>query len=468
MGVLGELKKIQDQLFDPQTNLLRLAPGVTPGHDLSALNLHSVRETALSAYADLRDGNVDRARAQLRAVLASQWLEPGAPWHGTFPTVAEQPVPREGAKEWVDYDPNWRQFVGVALVQCRNEFTSLVGDELTAAIDAALRACVEGEPRERIPVWYTNPLLLAAWLEATVGVVLDEPGFVNRGEERLRSVSDQVDRDSDLAEYNSPTYDGINLFALALCEQRPPTPVFAELGRRLSETLKNRLHYVWTPTLGAIAGPYIRTYGFRLTDYVSLTGLWWAIAGAGMNTLPAVLDVNTDHVHDLFFAPLFDDLAPTWRIPNFRGAGMFTRRLGPVTATSCSTEFALTGLEVGRHHTFARDQYFPIVAHQRHGGVTSYLALNISDSVTVSEGFIGYDARIFATLFSEGSKVTCVMRSSHPPQLDGDGLTSGGITVAVGIAPDVMETTAAAQGYSTRLEWPAKELPIQVLVDAFQ
>ena len=36
-------------------------------------------------------------------------------WHGTYARFAEWPEPTDGAVEWVDYDPNWRQFVGTTL-----------------------------------------------------------------------------------------------------------------------------------------------------------------------------------------------------------------------------------------------------------------------------------------------------------------------------------------------------------------
>ena len=467
VSMRDQLNLIHEALIDPDSPFLRLAPGVTPGHDLSALNLHAVRETALAAYADFAAGNSERARTALRAVVDAQWLEPGAPWHGTFPTVAEQPAPGEGAVEWTGFDPNWRQFVGVVLARCRLEYTSLLGDKLVASVDAALRACVEGEPRERIPEWYTNPLLLAAWLEATVGVMLDEPAFVTRGEERLRSVNDQVERDGDLAEYNSPTYDGVDLFALALCEGRPPTPYFADAGSRLRQVVEDRLNRLWHREFQVITGPYIRSYGFRLTDYVSLTGLWLAMSGVDHGTLPKILDVDTDHIHDLFFAPLFEGLTRPWNLPRWEGGPFHTQRFESTVATSCPVSFAATGVEVGRRHTFARDQYFPLVAHKSRGDSVDYLALQVPASVTVTEGSIGYDARIFATLTSDGPRVTCVLRTSERPRWQRAELACGSLSLWCSKEPDLMEITELPLGFSTRLEWDVPVLPVQVVPQSY-
>ena len=111
------LAGIHDGLWDAGVCLDRMAPGVTPGVDLSSLGLHSIRESALGAYADLGRGSVERAVAALRAVLAHQYVAPGRPWDGTFRVTAEQAdPPGDDAVEWLHYDPNWRQFLGMILL----------------------------------------------------------------------------------------------------------------------------------------------------------------------------------------------------------------------------------------------------------------------------------------------------------------------------------------------------------------
>ena len=452
MDVVAALADIHAVLRDPASPFRRLAPGVTPGVDLSSLNLHAVRETALGAYLDFGRGDVRSAEQALRAVLAAQWLAPGEPWHGTFPTVSEQPTPTPGAKEWSDYDPNWRQFVGVTLALCLADFEHLLEDELIARVVEALLACVEGESLERIPDWYTNPQLLAAWLDGFVGQRHDRLSYVERGTERLRRVTALVDRDGDITEYNSPTYDGVDLFALALCEQRPPTTHFHDVGQRLRTLVQERLSALWHRDLGVIAGPYLRSYGFRLTDYVSLTGLWLTQSAGATATLPTALDASTDHVHDLYFAPLFQRYAPAWSPETLSLPRRHVQTFGDVVATSVLTADGTAGLEVGRHHTFARDQYFPVVAHRSTDTGVAFLAIGIPANVTLTQGNVNDIAEIEGAWESQ-DEIVITLRSSGAITSQGGYLRLEGFSLSLDPPAEGMTVSDAPHGTSTALRW---------------
>jgi hypothetical protein len=80
---LDALRATHDRLWDDDVSLERLAPGTTPGQDLSELKLHAVRETALSGFLDLGDGNVLRATRAIERVLQSQYRESSVPWAPT-------------------------------------------------------------------------------------------------------------------------------------------------------------------------------------------------------------------------------------------------------------------------------------------------------------------------------------------------------------------------------------------------
>ncbi len=235
---------------------MRVAPGVTPGIDLSSLSLHAVRETALGAVVDLRAGNVERAAVALDRVLDHQYVEAGRPWSGTFKVVAEEAAPPgDGAVEWYHYDPNWRQFVGCTLAFVVAEHGGGLPGALATRIEDAIGRCVAGEPPSRIPDWYTNPALMHAWLEAWVGARKGDQALVAAGEARLGRVTARFDRAGDVDEYNSPTYDGVDLFALALWSRFPPTPRFEAEGARLGAAIGARISALYHPRLRAICGP---------------------------------------------------------------------------------------------------------------------------------------------------------------------------------------------------------------------
>jgi hypothetical protein len=359
--------RIHDELWDPDTCLDRMAAGVTPGVDLTSLGLHSIRESALGAYADLGRGNHDRAIPTLRAVLRHQYLAPGRPWDGTFRVTAEQAdPPGDDAVEWLHYDPNWRQFLGSILQVVLLEHRGALPPDLEDAMVTAVRRCALGEPEQRIPEWYTNPNLLHAWLAAHAGRRDADPGLVDRGVRRARRTMERLEASGDVDEYNSPTYDGIDLIAAGLWIVHPPTPEFAGWGRDLLDRLCARLSVLVDPEMGTVCGPYSRAYGLGLDRYVSLLGLWLRVAGVD-DVVPPSIDSHTDHVHDLYFLPLIERLAgmvePPWALRPVRDERRHVQGFGGAVATSVLRPGLSVGWADGPVPTFAADQYVPFVAH---------------------------------------------------------------------------------------------------------
>jgi len=411
---------VHEALVDEDRGLLRLAPGVTPGHDLSAFNLHSVRESLYGAILDVARGQVDRALQTVRNVLELQYDEPGTPWHGTFPVLAESPPPTPRAAVWVDFDPNWRQFIGVGLAL----FIERAGDGLDASfrarIDDALERCVEGE-RDRLTVEYSNPALLHAWLAGWVGEHLRNAAASAVSVEWCSALRAQVARDGDLAEYNSPTYDGIDLFALALWIGRPSSQLMAASGREILQRVTARMQTLFHPELRIIAGPYHRAYDVDLLSSVSLTGMWWAAHGA-LDTLPAALTSSTVHVHDLYHLPLLEmaleQTGPLLECVPVLGARSHEQRFPGSVATSLVVPEGVIGFESGRRSTFAITQYAPFVLALRgtRSNQPAWLAV-FADSATTSLDVTRSGSSVHVISSRSDGPVAVTIRMSSDEQL---------------------------------------------------
>jgi hypothetical protein len=363
------LRALREALWDPERGMDRYAPGVAPGVDISSLHLHAVRETANGAFLDLQDGNVERAVTALRNVLALQYPPSVWPWSGTFPTSAEQPdPPGEDAVEWVHYDPNWRQFLGVTLALCAIVHGPSLPPDVTAGIDAALRRCVAGEPDDRIPRWYTNPNLMHAWLQGHVAASSRNLELRAAAHVRLAVPMERLLRYGDVDEYNSPTYDGIDLLAIGLWAMYPPTTGFADAASTMLPAIGERISTLYHRRFGAPCGPYIRAYGLEPTDYVSLSGLLYSVCGEPADVvLPSPITVDTIHVHDLYFLPLLQHLAPVLR-PHLRFSDVtderhHVQRFGNSVAESLLRPDLAVGWDQGRRHEASLDQYVPFSAH---------------------------------------------------------------------------------------------------------
>ncbi len=404
---LDRLRAVHAELWDDDARLVRLAPGATPGLDLRSLGLHSVRESALGALLDLGDGEVDRASAALDAVLLTQYDAPGTPWDGTFKVTAEEgDPPGADAVEWLHYDPNWRQFLGCTLALVADRFGDRLDPDLAARVaDAAVRGA-RREPADRIPPWYTNPNLMQAWLATWAGRREGDRDLVDAGLARARRTARRFDETGDVDEYNSPTYDGVDLLALALWVADPPDPGLAGPGERMLAGIAGRVATLFHPATASVCGPYARAYGIGLDRYVSLIGLWLRAAGVDRPVLPADLDVGTVHVHDLYFAPLVSLLAepvtPHLAVLGASPGGRrppvaHEQRLGDVVATSRLDERVAVGAARGPVPAFARDQFVPLTVHAAGPTGTSWIGLRPHADVATT------DARVVVGPGAEGT-----------------------------------------------------------------
>lgn len=326
--------------------------------------LHLVRETALGAFLDLEDGKVERAERALRNVLTFQYSPAVDPrWAGTFKTHAAQPDAGSRNNDgqlrdrlWQDYDPNWRQFLGVILWSIERLHGHVLPADLRAMMHQAISVAAQLEPTERISADYTNIALLHTFLGDATGM----------SSELGARVSAQVRRDGDIAEYNSPTYDAISLFASCLLAQYSTSSVHRALGILVIERLCARLGILWHPELGIQAGPYTRAYGLDPRKYVSLMSVLMTaidVRAAG----PSHLDNTTTHVHDLYFLPLFLRVCGSLRkyftaLP-ITTARRHEQRYEKTVATSIIEPDMVLGWESGRRSQFALDQYAPFTMY---------------------------------------------------------------------------------------------------------
>ena len=458
-----ELSDIHEALWDPERLMVRLPPGVAPGVDLSELELHSVRETALAAFFDLDGGRVERAAAALREVLALQHELSEWPWSGAFPTTAEQPQPPgTDAIEWVHYDPNWRQFLGCILLLTRLVHGDDLPGDVASGIDRAVDRCVFGEPLGRIAPAYTNPNLMHAWLR---GFVEPEAGIAH-----ATLIAERVRRLGDVDEYNSPTYDGIDLFALALWVQHPPAPEYVPLGEELLDRLCARISALYHPGLAAVCGPHVRAYGLDLQSYVSLLGIWLAIAGEPpARVLPPRLSEHTDHVHDLFFLPVFErvrgPVVERLRTDPVDEPRAWRQEFGTAVANSVMRSDRALGWEHGRRPTSSASQYVPFVAHVEHVGRVATLGLMLPDGTGAADCVAITPDRFQVMLHAEQAPVGIRVLSNEPFTPVDDGYRTGPYLVTLAPRTSEFAILPVLHGFELRAAWAERTTALRITIE---
>ena len=338
---------------------------------------HMVRESLWYAFGLVlearflsnRENYPGRVEKIIGKVLDNQYDAPGTVWHGTFKRAPQEADPPHDAVIWKDYDPNWRQFIGTVLLLLRRLEGHLTLANLLPQIDAALIRCVEGEPVDRVPPTYTNIALMRAWLEIECRDLTGDDTR-DRGLSYARDIYRIFKRHGAFAEYNSPTYYGINFFALGLWQNFSDD--LAEMGREINTSLWSDIAHYYHAGMKNLCGPWSRSYGMDMQKYVAALGLWiWAATNREVAPFPDATS-HLQHGHDFCLGPVaafsaveIPDQAKE-RLVSFKENTSVTQQITttPVrTAQAYLSGNIMIGLESSERNFHGADQYHPLTIH---------------------------------------------------------------------------------------------------------
>lgn len=336
--------------------------------------VHLVRSTAWYALGLLlRDGNGDRARAvaAIDTVLGHQYDVPGLPHHGTFLRSPDDPPPPDGPKVWRDYDPNWREFVGTTLALILLEYEAQLPTELIGRIDDALRRTIAGTMERKVRATYTNIALMSAFLRWFAAERFDEPSWAEDANRLATDVVSRFRASRAFDEYNSPTYYGIDLYALALWRSYGSDELRAA-GAEMEAVLWRDIARFYHAGMRNLAGPYDRSYGMDMQRYLASVGLWfWLAVGYEAAPIPDV-DHPFSHAWDFGIAPLMalvgvrvpdDALA---HLTSFQGERQIEQVIVPEplhVASAWIGERVMLGADDSGGRRRANEQFHPATVH---------------------------------------------------------------------------------------------------------
>jgi hypothetical protein len=298
---------------------------------------HTVRNSVWYAFGLLmrnRPADNERAVRVMETVLSYQFDAPGRIFHGTFYRAPEEPYPPADAVIWRDYDPNWREFIITALALVLTEYADRLPAALVHQIDAAIRKAVTGAQARGLSASYTNIALMYAFMLCFGGKRLNEPAWIEEGERMAREVYRLFKQHDAFAEYNSPTYYGVDVYALVLWRAYPAlSPLLAQLGSEMESSLWADLAQFYHADMRNLAGPYDRSYGMDMRRYVSVIGIWMRLALDKSRAPFPDTDHPFGHDHDIAFVPLIAflgaDVPPEARehLGAFRGERQIERTI---------------------------------------------------------------------------------------------------------------------------------------------
>ncbi|MEO7909834.1 MAG: hypothetical protein ABIV47_09310 [Roseiflexaceae bacterium] len=297
-----------DRYWDPSVGLFQMPDDALYEDGQASAAVHLVRESAWYALGLLlrnADGDIARAIHAVDALLGYQFDAPGQPYHGTWYRSPHEPPPPAHPLIWVDYDPNWREFIGTTLALMLIEYEALLPADLVRRIDLALRRAIAGTLERNVPAGYTNIALMTAFLLQFGAARFNEPGWVAVAERLAGEIVARFRVNSAFDEYNSPTYYGIDLYALALWRSYAESALLRDAGAELEAALWRDIAQFYHAGMRNIAGPYDRSYGMDLRQYVACLGMWiWLATGYQHAPFPD-LTAPLDHGWDFAVAPVF-------------------------------------------------------------------------------------------------------------------------------------------------------------------
>ncbi len=314
-----------------------------------------------------REEDTERACTAIRSVCKQQYVAPGMKYHGTFSRSDREQPPADGG----DFDPNWREFIGLSMILALEQCGDSI-DEITrqALLDALRNAC-EGAYERNVAWRYTNISLMSALLLSWGAKQFDTPEWKVRGEKLSRDIYENFSKNKTFSEYNSPTYNGVNLWALAAWRIIAPTPEMAAMGAEMEAGLWRDIARSYHAGLGNVCGPYDRSYGMDMGRYFAITGIAIALATQSPASMPDLS--NNNHFHDRAYLPLLALLG--LRVPedamahllSFQGERRYARIVERGSANrraySWLYDTYMVGVQTNARVRKATTQYHPLTVH---------------------------------------------------------------------------------------------------------
>lgn len=176
------------------------------------------------------------------------------------------------------FDQNWREFVGCDLITIYRFYKNRIPADLLADIEKGLTHAALGAMKRNVGADYTNISIMSAFLMDFVGNEFKRPELVAAGLRKANDIAALYNRHNTFSEYNSPTYYGVTLIAIALWRELGSSPELREMGKTLEREFWKEIVTFYNPNLKNMPAPYFRGYGMDMQKYYAITGLWIAVA----------------------------------------------------------------------------------------------------------------------------------------------------------------------------------------------
>lgn len=202
-----------------------------------------------------------RAR-EIRALLDSALLE-------SVPVV------------WDTYEPNTREFILMCLAMLLEHGENRLSDGLRGEMAHAVRLGLEGalaRLRTGLTPLNTNIKCMDMFLLDYFGARMDEKAWSDAALSLARDVLSRYRKFHSCAEFNSPTYYGVDLSTLGFIRRYSRCGELVSLAGELEEGIWRDAAEFYNPSMRNFCGPYSRAYELELSAHTCFYDmLFWAL-----------------------------------------------------------------------------------------------------------------------------------------------------------------------------------------------
>ncbi len=217
-------------------------------------------------------GDAARAANILEWVLSYQNQDESSEEYGIFKTSPSD-------QDW--HDPNWREFVGCDLINihAHAQLRNLLPSSLVSKIDSALFMAAQGARQRDVSPYYSNISIMSALLMEYVGVRQHHEELRVAGLKKAKDVYVLYKESGHaFSEFNSPTYYGVNMVALATMRKLGHADTMKQMGAAMEKGLWQTTGDFYHSEMKNMVGPFFRSYGMDMRRYNAIIGLWVGLA----------------------------------------------------------------------------------------------------------------------------------------------------------------------------------------------
>ena len=195
--------------------------------------------------------------------------------HLNLSTVETQPL------VWTNYEPNSREFVLMCYAMLLEHFSGQISEECIRIIEHSSRIGMEGaviRSKTEFSPLNTNIQCMHVFLLDYFGVRFGMPEYCEYALEYAEKMAEKYLRYHAAAEYNSPTYCGVDLATLGFWGRYGSNARLRELGSILESGIWQDMMTFYNPAMMNFCGPYSRAYELEMgvhTNYHAM--LYWAL-----------------------------------------------------------------------------------------------------------------------------------------------------------------------------------------------